>query len=314
MPNPRQPARLEIDLDEPRIARGSVDSNSVRVTVRWRAPEATPPIIAALDDLPPPVDLVVLKRSDGDVELVPRSWQRLHIGRGPSLYEMARRTPSGLGPIPDVREAIEYAEHLLAAYHPNFRDYAAGDRADLIRRTLEHLNRVSESIENLQTYLEYAGPERKAVPPVANPTRDVSAALLNEVCGYSSLQVGEELGFRVPADAAIKGENQTVRRAIQRGRALLEQCFGREGWRARAERMGEMRRRWESLEGQPKRQFYTLLAEERGTTAEEEQHTAVEDGFDILLGEWISAWESEDFPSVMRIQRSDPRFDALSRL
>lgn len=94
----------------------------------------------------------------------------------------------------------------------------------------------------------------------------------------------------------------------------MEQCFGAEGWRTRAERMREMRQQWESLEEQPKRQFYTLLAEERSTTAEEVERAAIEDGFDVLLDEWISAWESEDFPRIMRIQRADPRFSALSRL
>jgi hypothetical protein len=71
MPNQHQLARLEIELDEPRIARGSL---GVRVTVRWRVPETTPPIFAALDDLPEPMHLLTLTRDDGEVELVPRSW------------------------------------------------------------------------------------------------------------------------------------------------------------------------------------------------------------------------------------------------
>jgi hypothetical protein len=57
-----RPARLEIVLDEPRIARASIDSYSVRVEVSWRVPEAAPPIVAALDDLPEPMDLIVLRR------------------------------------------------------------------------------------------------------------------------------------------------------------------------------------------------------------------------------------------------------------
>jgi hypothetical protein len=174
------------------------------VTVRWRAPETTPPIIAALKDLPEPLDLVVLRRDDGEVELVPRSWQRLRIGReGPSLYEMARHTPGGAGPVPEVCEAVENAERLLAAYHPNFDDYAAEDRAELVRRMLKRQNRVSKSIVSLRADLEYAGAGRKGVPPMVNPTRDVSAALLNDVCGYGSLRVGQELGFSVPGVEAL---------------------------------------------------------------------------------------------------------------
>ena len=79
MENLPAPAHIEIELDEPRIARGSVDSRSVRVNVRWRQPESPPPIIAVLRDLPPSVDLVALRRDDGGMELVPRSWQRLRL-------------------------------------------------------------------------------------------------------------------------------------------------------------------------------------------------------------------------------------------
>lgn len=176
MQDQSQPAHLEIALDEPRIARGSVDSYSVRVTVRWRAPETTPPIIATLNDLPEPVDLVKVVRTNGEVELVPRSWRGIRFGReGSTLFEMARRTPGGLGLVPQVRDAVEYAEHLLEAYHHNLDDYDAEDKAELVRRTIERMNKISSSIAILERHLEFAAPGRKAVRPLRNPTRDVRA-------------------------------------------------------------------------------------------------------------------------------------------
>jgi hypothetical protein len=60
-------------------------------------PEATPPILATLDNLPASMELVTLRRDDGKIELVPASWPRLHFGvEGPSLFEMAWRTSGGL--------------------------------------------------------------------------------------------------------------------------------------------------------------------------------------------------------------------------
>jgi hypothetical protein len=88
-----QPAELEIILDASRIARASIDSYSVRVAVGWRVPEATPPILATLDNLPAFMELVTLRCDDDEVELVPASWRRLHFGvERPSLFEMAWRT------------------------------------------------------------------------------------------------------------------------------------------------------------------------------------------------------------------------------
>ena len=65
-----EPAELEIILDESSIARASIDSYSVRVAVGWRVPEATPPILATLDNLPASMELVTLRRDDGEIELV----------------------------------------------------------------------------------------------------------------------------------------------------------------------------------------------------------------------------------------------------
>lgn len=162
-------------------------------------------------------------------------------------------------------------------------------------------------------HLEYAAPGgRKAVPPLKEPDLVVRAAILSDVYGWGTLRIGKELGVPAPPNSDIKGENQTVRKIIDRGRPLLEQCFGAEGWRAKAERMRAEPERWKSLG--PKQQFYTLLAEERGTSTEEEERAAKEDGFYKTLSEWIDTCERDDFTRAMHIQLSDSRFDALTRL
>jgi hypothetical protein len=67
-----QPAELEIILDESRIARASIDSYSVRVAVGWRVPEATPPILATLDNLPASRFALVLKECERIRALIAR--------------------------------------------------------------------------------------------------------------------------------------------------------------------------------------------------------------------------------------------------
>jgi len=105
-----------------------------------------------------------------------------------------------------------------------------------------------------------------------------------------------------------------VRMAIGRGLGLLEHCFGVEGWQDKKRRMRDERARWLSMVGQPKHQFYYLLAELRGTSAEEEERIAADDGFDKLLDMWLAASDHEDPQRANKIQLSDPRFEALGRL
>ncbi|MDP9456605.1 MAG: hypothetical protein M3Q49_00415 [Actinomycetota bacterium] len=311
-----KPIHVDISIDELRVARGSIDRTSVRVRVRGRGEEGadTPSAAVLAGEAPKPVDLMVLKREDGGIELVPRSWRKVRLGAGkPTLYEMARRTPGGLGPVPAVEKASAHAMGLIARSLPDFDGYAPEERAEYLLRTIERVNELSKSHESLVQHLEYAAPGgRKAVPPLKNPDLAVRAAVRREVHGWGTLRIGRELGIPAPPDADIKGENQTVRKMVNRGRPLLEQCFGSEGWRARVERMRAERERWESLG--PKQWFYVLLAEERGTSPEEEERAANEDGFDETLGEWMKAWEQHDPYRALRIQLSDPRFDALDRL
>jgi hypothetical protein len=313
-----EPTRIEIRIDEPRAARGSVDSQSVRVKVSWREASQDPPIIAALSELPDPVDVEVLRRADGGIEVVPKIWRTVRLGQeGRSFFELARREPGGLGSVPQIARASSFATALIEHYLPDFDKYAPGERAEYLTRTIAQVNEVAKSIAKLEKHLQYAAPGgRKAVAPIKDPERDVHAAVLEDVCGLTTLQIGKELGIPLPASDAMSGrrENQTVRRMIKdNGRPLLERRFGPEGWCAKVGSMRATRESWASME--PNQQFYTLLAEKRGTSAEAEKEAAVQDGFDKKLDEWMDAWERNERQRATSIQLSDPRFgEALARL
>jgi hypothetical protein len=311
-----KPAILKIQLDESRIARGSVDRGSVQIEVQWRGQEAEPAIFSSWDEVPNPIpDVVKLRRDDGEIGLVPAAWRTMRFSNGPSFITLARQRTGSLSTTPQLSVVVLWATQLIEHYHPDFSDWPQEQRTDYLMRTLDKLREASKSVEGLQRHLEHAGPRKyRAVPSVRKPERDVKAALLREVLDFSTLRIGEELGFSPPAEPAIKRENPAVRMAIGRGLELLEHFFGVEGWQDKKRRMRDERARWLSMVGQPKQQFYYLLAELRGTSAEEEERIAVDDGFDMLLDEWLAADDHEDHQRAIRIQLSDPRFDALGRL
>ena len=187
-------------------------------------------------------------------------------------------------------------------------------------RTIKRLNRIEKSVDALRVHLEYSRPDMKVTrAPMDNPKRDVKAAILSDVMSLSSLKIREQLGltrkWKRPQDhsTTLKREDATTRAAIKRGRALLEHFYGAEEWRRKVARMCAKRAEWFELEDQPKAQIYYLLAEARGTSMAEEEHSASQDGFDQLLDEWIAAWERDDEQAANQIGDMDPRFSVARR-
>jgi hypothetical protein len=179
---------------------------------------------------------------------------------------------------------------------------------------LKKIDQAAGSIRALRTHLEYVNPGKKsAVAPMKDPQRDVEAAILSDVLDLSSLEIEKELGFSTPKNADIKRENRTAVVAANHGRLLLRHYFGVEGWEKRVERMREARVRWLSLDEQPKKQIYYLLAERRGTSIAEEEHEASQDGFDRLLDEWAAAVERNDCSAAKHISTLDYRFTQALR-
>jgi hypothetical protein len=105
------------------------------------------------------------------------------------------------------------------------------------------------------------------VPAIKKPQRDVRAAILRDVEDLTYREIGERLGIPLPAEPMDedlpddpealedlqkdlerrKGEHQTVRKMVERGRRILEDAFGREGWQQRVQIMKAEKERWWSL-------------------------------------------------------------------
>jgi hypothetical protein len=305
-----KPAYLNIWLNEERIARfGDVDFLTLRVRIGWRQPQQVPTILSTLSDIPEaPSDhrFEVLRQTDGKYTLIPEGYGRFRFGKGPLFIDLARQ-----GDYVPFAEYLEYGNNMIKKYQPDFDYTQSEEQAYILLGTLKRLNEVREKLQGLREYLWYARPHKteKAMPPVKEPERDIRAAVLQDVIGMSTRDIGDTLGFKPPKDSQIKRENAAVRAAAQRGRQLLEHYFGADGWRQKVEWMREERTRWLAMEDQPKKQIYYLLAEYRGTSLAEEEKVGQQDGFDHLLEEWIAALERDDPSTAAKIRDMDPRFE-----
>jgi hypothetical protein len=292
----------------------SVEKLGVFVRVQWREAEQTPTLLSILSEIPraaKPHDLEVLRRDDGTYTLVPKALRTrsryLNPGAGPTFYELARG-----GHISIIKDYLEYGSNIIRQYQPDFDYSQSEEQAYLLLHTLERINRVRESVEDLQNYMWYSDPKKnKAVPSVRDPQRDVKATVLRDVFDLNTFRIGEILWFKSPSDLEKqrKHELAAVRVAAQRGRELLHYYFGAEEWRQKVRRIRALRTLWFELDNQPKKQVYYLLAERNGTSLEEEEAAATQDGFERLLDEWISARLRGDDQTAFDLLDKDPRFE-----
>jgi hypothetical protein len=142
---------------------------------------------------------------------------------------------------------LGYMLPLLEYYKPEVKEYSGRQVEEVLEKTCYYVNNFLKALRELQAFLEYGAPSRKLTPPVREPNRDIRAAILRDVDGLSYRQIGEEMQIPLPPDFEVKGEHQTVRKMVARGRRILKQAFGEEGWRERVETMKTEKAWWQSL-------------------------------------------------------------------
>ena len=311
-----KPVSLEIKgLDnEMAAARSAPDRLLVGVYIQWRDAEQIPTLLSILSDIPPAPndhDFEVLRRDDGTYTLITKIERYVNSNTGPTLYDLVRH--DGFPPV--GIDYLEYGSDIIKRYQPDFDYSTSEEHALLLLQTLKRINKVRESIQDLQNFLWHSTPEspNRAVPQMKTPQRDVKAAVLQDAFGLGTLQIGDTLGFKAPSDPDIKRENRAVATAAQRGRELLHYYFGVEEWRQKAERMRALRAKWLEIGDQPKKQIYYLLGERRGTSLEMEEAAAIQDGFDQRVEKWIAACRRGDDRAAVRIMSKDLRFEQLAR-
>ena len=153
------------------------------------------------------------------------------------------------GTLRDLRHhrALDYVLALLRYHRPGFDDLPVEERAGLVADTSAHINGLLENLRKLSTFLEHGRPGRRGPTATRVTARDVAAAVLKDVDGLTYKEIGERFGMLFPVDFGHKGDHATVRKMVMRGRRVLEQALGAEGWRTQAEAMRAGAERWRSM-------------------------------------------------------------------
>jgi hypothetical protein len=144
-----------------------------------------------------------------------------------------------------------YLYPLLEFYKPEVIDYSGEQIDEILKKAFHYVNNFLEALRELQAFLEYGAPNRKLIPSIREPGRDIRAAVLRDVHGLKLREVGESLGIRPSPSDEIKGDAQTVSDAVKRGRRILEEAFAEEGgWQVRARAMKVDMEWWDTLSGE----------------------------------------------------------------
>ena len=174
--------------------------------------------------------------------------QRLHGAQDVSLedcVEVGKLSTYKIAKLSPLKH-MDYILPLLC-YYKRDMPRSPQEMEDLLEKTCNYINNFLESLRKLQAFLEYGTPNRKLAPAIKEPNREVRAAILHEVDGLNYRQIGERMGIPLPPDFEIKGEHQTIRKMVKRGRRILLAAFGEEAWRKRVEAMKAEKAWWQSL-------------------------------------------------------------------
>jgi hypothetical protein len=146
-------------------------------------------------------------------------------------------------------EYLDFLLPLIRYYRADFDEYSAEEQWKLVEQACGYVNNFLESLSRLQAFLQYGAPGRKLIAPVKQPQRDVQAAILHDVEGLDHREILERMLMTPldPREFKDKGEYQTVRKMISRGRNILEQAFGKNGWQAQVATLKEEIGWWQSL-------------------------------------------------------------------
>lgn len=143
-------------------------------------------------------------------------------------------------------QSLDYVLTLLRYHRPGFDALSREERMALVAGTCSYVNTFLEALRKLMAFLEHGTPGRRIPAATKAASRDVRTVVLKDVDGLTHREIGRELGVPPPEEDG-KGDHPTVRKMVRRGRRILEQALGVEGWRTQAEAMRIEAERWSSL-------------------------------------------------------------------
>jgi len=214
------------------------------------------------------IDVVDTPRSDAAMLAAMVAWL---VAEPIDLRLVAEPIDLNKTPLLKAKQSLEYLMPLIKHYRPEVKDYSSEEFLALVEKACYHINNFLDALRKLQAFLEYGSPNKKLSPSIREPDKDIKAAILHDVDGLNYRQIGEKLKIPPPPDFEIKGEHQTVRKMVERGRNILEQAFGEKAWRERAATMKAEKEWWRSRSREERdREWYVeWLASNLGISLEE---------------------------------------------
>lgn len=200
-------------------------------------------------------DMTALEGRPLDTQLLGKALPEILPAYGQSVWDRwtktlkERRNDEELvKTLEDLRhhQSLDYVLTLLRYHRPGFDDMPREDRVALVAGTCSYVNAFLEALRKLMAFLEHGTPGRRIPAATKAAARDVRAAVLKDVDDLTYREIGDELGVP-PPEYDGKGDHPTVRKMVRRGRRILEQALGVEGWRRQAEAMRIEAGRWSAL-------------------------------------------------------------------
>jgi hypothetical protein len=207
--------------------------------------EGNPPAPERLDDSAVEAFLRLRQPTSGSIDMSEQEWRK------------------GLLLTPK----LDYVVALLRHFRPEFDDLPRGDQVALVREACKRVNTFLEALQQLTAFLEYGSPGKDLRPAMEDVERDIRAAELQDIEGLSSVKLGQALGVEAPASDKFKRTNSRALHMAKRGRRLLIDAFGNEGWQELVESKRTERNHFLSLDAEE--QSLIRFAEDEGMTIEE---------------------------------------------
>jgi hypothetical protein len=142
---------------------------------------------------------------------------------------------------------FEFVLALLRDRRPGFDDLYLGEQLDRLRVASSYVSNIVNNSLKLMKYLEYGTPSGLPTRTLETVDKRVEAAVLRDVAGLKPKDIADRFGIKEPPNFSIKKDYPEVRDLVNKGRSLLEEALGKDGWRERKKAMKAEMKWWQSL-------------------------------------------------------------------
>lgn len=162
---------------------------------------------------------------------------------------------------------LRFVMAMLRYHRPGFDVLAHKDQLVLIEQACEFANTLVTAARRYADFFEFGVPGQDLRETVEDAARVVRMTVLKDVEGLSNPKIGEMLGIERSKSDKIKNEHSAVAKGEKRGREILEDALGKDGYREWVEAAKAEMCHWDSFTDEEKnRQFY---ADKLGVSVEE---------------------------------------------